>query len=161
MPEWYEGGIVSGMTDYARNKKATFNYEILERIEAGISLAGYEVKAVRNGKASLEGAYVTIRDGQAFLKNATISHYQEANTPDSYDPERERQLLLSKKEIIALEKKLNTAGLTVVPIRLYNTRGKIKLEIALVRGKKKADKRETIKARDTKRDIERTLKNQY
>ncbi|MAZ30257.1 SsrA-binding protein [bacterium] len=146
------------MADYARNKKATFNYEILERFEAGLVLHGFEVKAIRAGKVSLEGAYIILRDGEAYLKGATISHYQEANTPDSYDPERERKLLLNKKEIAKLEKELNTAGLTIVPIRLYNKNQKIKLEIALVRGKKKADKREAIKKRDTKRVLDRLLK---
>ena len=148
------------MTAYIRNKKATFNYEILERFEAGIVLAGYEVKAIRNGKASLVGAYVVLRDGEAYLKGATISFYQEANTPKTYNPERERKLLLSRKELSHLEKELNTAGLTIVPISLYNNRGKIKLEIALVRGKKKADKREALKKRDTKRAIDRILKSQ-
>lgn len=146
------------MADYVRNKKATFNYEILERVEAGIVLYGHEVKAVRTGRASLVGSYVVLRNHELFLKGATISFYQEANTPDSYNPERERKLLLSKKEITALEKKLNTAGLTIVPIKLYNKQSNVKLEIALVRGKKKADKRETIKKRDVKRDIDRLLK---
>jgi len=148
------------MADLARNKKATFNYEILERFEAGMVLYGYEVKAIRVGKVSLEGAYVIIRNSELYLKGATISYYQEANTPDTYNPERERKLLLSKKEIAQLEKQLNTAGLTIVPIKLYNNNQNIKLEIALVRGKKKADKRETIKARDTKRDLDRLLKQQ-
>lgn len=148
------------MADLARNKKATFNYEILERFEAGLVLHGYEVKAIRSGRVSLEGSYIIVRDSELFLKGATISYYQEANTPDSYNPERERKLLLSKKEIAGLEKQLNTAGLTIVPIKLYNNKSNIKLEIALVRGKKKADKRETIKERDTKRDLDRLLKNQ-
>lgn len=148
------------MADYARNKNATYNYEVLEEFEAGIMLAGHEVKAVRTGRVSLAGAYVTLRDNEAFLKGTTISHYQEANTPDSYDPERERKLLLSKKELQKLTKELNTAGLTIIPISLYNKGSKIKLKVALARGKKKADKREAIKARDTKRDLDRYLKNQ-
>lgn len=148
------------MPTYIRNKKATFNYEILERLEAGVVLFGYEVKAVRSNKASLVGAYVILKDGEAFLKGATISFYQEANTPDSYNPERTRKLLLSKKELAKLEKELNTAGLTIVPISWYSKGSKVKLEIALVRGKKKADKRETLKKRDTKRAIDRILKTQ-
>lgn len=148
------------MTTYIRNKKATFNYEILEKFEAGIVLFGYEVKAIRTGKASLVGAYIVLREGEAFLKGATISFYQEANTPESYNPERERKLLLNKKELAKIEKELNTAGLTVVPLSLYNEKSKIKLEIALVRGKKKVDKRETLKKRDVKRDIDRILKTQ-
>jgi len=142
------------------NKKATFNYEILERYEAGMVLFGYEAKALRVGKAHLTGAYVTLRDGELWLKNAHIAHYQEANMPKDYNPERERKLLLKRKEIQELQKSLNTAGLTIVPIKWYNKKRKIKLVIALVRGKKKVDKRESIKARDVKRDIDRTLKMQ-
>ena len=142
------------------NKKATFNYEILKRYEAGVVLNGFEVKALRNNQAHLTGAYVVMREGRPYLKGAHISPYQIANTPDDYNPERERALLLSKKELTEIEKSLNTAGLTVVPIKWYNKKRHIKLEIALVRGKKKADKRESIKARDVKRDIDRTLKSQ-
>lgn len=142
------------------NKKATFNYEVLERYEAGVVLSGYEVKALRAGLANLHGAYVTVRDGAVYLRNAHISYYQEANTPGDYEPERERTLLLSKKELAELQKQLNTAGLTIVPLKWHNNKRKIKLEIALVRGKKKADKRQSIKARDVKRDIARTLKEQ-
>ena len=148
------------MSAYIRNKKATFNYEILETFEAGVVLHGFEVKAIRSGKASLVGAYIIFKEDGAYLKGATVSYYQEANTPQHYDPERERKLLLSKKELAKLQKELNTAGLTVVPISLYNKKSKIKLEIALVRGKKKADKRETLKQRDSKRAIDRILKNQ-
>ncbi len=148
------------MSDMIVNKKATFNYEILERYEAGVVLTGSEVKALRNNLAHLAGAYVVMRDGRPYLKGAHISPYQVANTEPDYNPERERALLLSKKELAELDKSLNTAGLTVVPIKWYNKKRKIKLEIALVRGKKKADKRESIKARDVKRDIDRTLKNQ-
>lgn len=148
------------MASYIRNKKATFDYEILEKFEAGVVLHGYEVKAIRTGKASLVGAYVIFKEDGAYLKGATVSYYQEANTPDSYNPERDRKLLLSRKELAKLNKELNTAGLTVVPISLYNKKSKIKLEIALVRGKKKEDKRETLKKRDTKRAIDRILKNQ-
>ncbi len=148
------------MNDMIINKKATFNYEILERYEAGVVLTGAEVKALRNNLAHLTGAYVVMREGRPYLKGAHISPYQVANTDPSYNPERERALLLSKKELAEIEKSLNTAGLTVVPIKWYNKKRKIKLEIALVRGKKKADKRESIKARDVKRDIERTLKSQ-
>ncbi len=148
------------MTTYIRNKKATFDYEILERFEAGLVLHGYEVKAIRSGNVSLNGAYIILKDDAAYLKGATVSYYQEANTPTSYNPERERKLLLSKKELTKLQKELNTAGLTIVPISLYNKKSKIKLEIALVRGKKKGDKRETLKKRDSKRAVDRLLKQQ-
>lgn len=143
-----------------RNKKATFNYELLDTFEAGVVLYGYEVKALRTGKAQLDGAYIIVSDGEAFLKNAHISAFQEANTPATYQPDRERKLLLNKKELAKITRELNTAGLTVVPLKWYNKGGKLKLAIALARGKKKADKRETLKQRAVKRDIDRTLKNQ-
>lgn len=142
------------------NKKATFNYEILERFEAGAVLFGHEVKALRKGMAELSGAYVILTETGATLKNARISAYQEANAPKGYEPRRERALLLNKKELTKLKKELNTAGLTIVPLKWYTDKRTIKLSIALVRGKKKADKRESLKARDTKREIERTLKSQ-
>ncbi len=147
------------MTTYIQNKKATFNYEILERFEAGVSLYGHEVKAVRSGMGNLAGAYVIIRGGEVFLVGAHLTPYQAKNVPESYDPERARKLLLSRAEITKLEKQLNTAGLTIVPIKWYSNKGKIKLEIALVRGKKKADKREAIKERDAKRDLDRLRKS--
>lgn len=149
------------MGSYIRNKKATFNYQLLETLEAGVVLSGYEVKAVRNGMGSLQGAFIIIRGCEAFLVKATISPYQVANTPKNYDPERPRKLLLARKELNYLERQLNTAGLTIIPISLYNKKSTVKLEIALVRGKKKADKRESLKARDTKREIHRTLKAQF
>ncbi len=148
------------MTTYVNNKKVRFNYEILETFEAGLVLFGYEAKAVRKGKASLQGAHIIVRGREAYLVSATISHYQEKNTPTDYEPERPRKLLLSRKELDVLEVKEAQRGLTVVPLRLYNAGRNIKLEIAVARGKKKHDKRESLKARDTKRDIERTLKNQ-
>ncbi len=148
------------MTTLSKNKNATFNYEILETFEAGISLLGTEVKAIRAGKVSLAGSYITLKEAKATLVGAHITPYQEKNTAISYKPERPRQLFLKKHVLARLHRHLNTAGLTIVPLRLYNTRGKIKIEIALVRGKKKADKRQVIEARDTKRSIERTLKRQ-
>lgn len=148
------------MNAYITNKKATFNYEILETIEAGIVLSGAEVKAIRNGMGNLQGAFIILRGGEAFLVKATVSPFQVANTPKGYDPEQPRKLLLSRKEFQKLERELHTAGLTIVPLSLYNKKSKIKLAIALVRGKKKADKRESIKQRDTKREIQRTLKGQ-
>ena len=148
------------MSNYIQNRKARFDFEILETLEAGLVLYGHEVKSVRNGKGKLEGAYVIVRGKEAFLVGATITPYQAANTPKSYESDRPRKLLLSKKELAHLERQTETARLTAVPLRLYNLGRNIKLEVAIARGKKKADKRESIKARDTKRDIERTLKNQ-
>ena len=148
------------MSTYIANKKAHFNFEILEEFEAGIVLYGHEAKSVRAGKGKLEGGHVLVRGGEAYVVGISISPYQEANTPKGYDPERVRKLLLSQKEIAHLEEKGEQAGLTVVPLKLYNNGRKIKLEIALARGKKKTDKRETIKKRETKREIDRILKGQ-
>ena len=148
------------MTAYIQNKKAHFNFEILKRYEAGLVLSGHEVKSIRAGKGNLKGAHVLVRGGEAFLVGASITEYQPANTPRSYEPERTRKLLLSKKELLEIENQTEKAGLTAIPIKLYNTGSKIKLEIAVARGKRKHDKRETLKARDSKRDIERTLKSQ-
>ncbi len=148
------------MSDYITNKKATFDYEILDRYEVGVILHGYEVKAVRAGKASLNGAYVIIRGGEAYLVNASIGPYQVPNTPKNYEPDRARKLLLSKKELAILERGSEQEGLTIVAIKWYNKKRYLKLEIGLARGKKKADKRETLKARDNKREIDRILKSQ-
>ena len=148
------------MTTYTRNKKATFDFELLETFEAGVILLGTEVKALRAGKASLNGAYVVIRGGEAYLLGASISAFQIANAPKKYDPERTRKLLLGKKELAELNRYGEQQGLTIVPIKWYNKSRHIKLEIALARGKKKADKREKLKEQTSKRDIERILKNQ-
>ena len=149
------------MSAYIQNRRATFDFEILKTYEAGLVLHGYEVKAIRAGKGSLKGAHVLVRGGEALLIGASINPYQPANTPKNYDPERNRTLLLSKKEIDEIDQKTNAERLTAIPIKLYNSGRKIKLEIAVARGMKKTDKRENIKERETKRDIERTLKNQY
>ncbi|MEO5635166.1 MAG: SsrA-binding protein SmpB [Candidatus Paceibacterota bacterium] len=145
------------MGSYAENRKARFDYEILEKYEAGIELEGTEVKSVRAGRMSLEGSFVIIRGGEAYLINSNIPPYQVKNAPADYDPLRNRKLLLTKKEIMELsgnEKK----ALTIVPISVYNKNRKIKLEIALVKGKKKFDKRETLKKRDTDREIRRDMR---
>jgi len=146
------------MSTYVKNKKAGFDYEILEDFEAGISLAGFEVKAIKSGLCSLEGSYIIVRGGEAFLTGAHIPPYQPANTPKDYEPERPRKLLLSKKEIGVLADAEKSKGLTIVPISMYNKSSKIKIKIGIGRGKKKYDKRETIKRRDTERDIKRELK---
>lgn len=147
------------MSKVVQNKKVFFNYEIIETYQAGISLLGLEVKSLKKGQGSLEGAYVILRGGEAFLVGATIPPYQVGNTPEDYDPMRTRKLLLSKKELKELEKQSQVKGLTIVPISVYNKEKLVKLEIGIGRGKKTIDKRETIKKRETKRDIERTLKN--
>lgn len=146
------------MAAFVENRKVRFDFELLEHFEAGLVLAGYEVKSIKLGRAKLEGAYVIIRGGEAYLVEASIAPYQSANMPKEYDPMTPRKLLLSKKELLRLERETDEKGLTIVPIRLYNKRRTLKLEIALAKGKKKADKRESIKERDTKRDIERLMK---
>ena len=148
------------MADLVQNKKAHFDFEFLEVFEAGAILFGHEVKALRAGKASLNGAYVVIRGGEAYLVNASISPYQVANTPKGYDPERARKLLLTKKQLTELEQGSEKQGLTIVAVKWYNNNRHLKLQIALARGKKKADKRETLKERDSKRDIDRIMKSQ-
>lgn len=140
------------------HRRATFDFDILETFEAGISLLGTEVKSIRNGQGKLEGGHVIVRGNEAFLIGASIPPYQKANAPQDYDAERPRKLLLTQKEIRHLEEKSEKQGLTVVPIKLYNKKHNLKLEIGVARGKKKTDKRQSIKERDTKRDIERELK---
>lgn len=140
------------------HKRATFDFEILETFEAGISLLGTEVKSIRNGQGKLEGGHVIVRGGEVFLVGASIPAYQKANMKKDYDPERPRKLLLTQKEIEILDIKSERQGLTIVPLKLYNKGHKLKLEIAIARGKKKHDKRESIKKRDTERDIERDVK---
>lgn len=141
-----------------QNKKAYFNYQILEKIEAGIELLGFEVKSLKKGQGSLEGSHVTVRGNEAFVIKMQILPYQVANTPNDYDFLRNRRLLLTKKEIEILGKIEGQKGLTIVPLSLYNKGKKIKVEIAVVRGKKKYDKRQTVKKRDAELDIRRELK---
>lgn len=143
------------MPTLLHNQKAGFNYEILERFQAGIEIAGHEVKSLREKLGTLDGAYVTIRGGEAYIINMFIPPYQVSNTPEDYDPRRNRRLLLTKKEILQLSEVEHHAGLTIVPISVYNKKRWIKVEIAIVRGKKQFDKRETIKKRDTEREIRR------
>lgn len=140
------------------NKRATFDYDLLEKFEAGIRLLGSEVKSVRAGHMSLRGAFVTLHGDQAMLTNATVPPWQPLNTPESYDPSRPRQLLLKKQEIDQLRRARQAQGLTIVPLRAYNNHGKIKLEIALAKGKKKYGKKEQQRERDISRDVDRLLR---
>ena len=146
------------MANYTENRKARFDYEILEKYEAGIELLGAEVKSVRGGRMSLEGAFVVVRGGEVFLINANVPPYQVNNTAKDYDPLRNKKLLLTKKEIVILAGSEKNKSLTIVPISVYNKGRKIKIEIALAKGKKKHDKRESIKKRDTDREIRRQIK---
>jgi SsrA-binding protein len=142
------------------NKKAGFDYEILERFEAGAELFGYEVKSLRNSQGKLEGAHIVVRGGEAYLVGSSIPAFQSANAPKEFDPVRTRRLLLTRKELRTLIGLDSTKGLTLIPISWYTKGRLIKLEFASVRGKKKTDKRETIQKRDTDRDIERLMKGQ-
>lgn len=141
------------------NKKINVDYEVMESFEAGIELLGNEVKSLRASQGSLLGAHITVRGGEAFLIAMNIPPYQINNTPKEYDPKRNRRLLLSKKEIGELAGIESKKGLTIVPISMYSKGKKIKVNIAVVRGKKKFDKREDIKKRDTDRDIRREFKD--
>ena len=140
------------------NKKAGLKYEFLEEFEGGIELLGNEVKSVKSRHGSLDGAHVIIRGGEGYLVGAHIPAYQPANTSKNYDPYRTRKLLLTKKEITTLGTQEAARGLTIVPIAMYNKSRKIKISIAVARGKKKYDKRQAIKKRDTERDLGRSLK---
>ncbi len=140
------------------NKKVGFDYEILEKLNAGVELLGFEVKSLRGKSGSLDGAYVTIRGGEAYLIGMNIPPFQTGNTPQNYDPRRNRRLLLTKKEVGNLASVESKKGLTIVPISVYNSNRKIKVEIGVARGKKQFDKRETQKKRETDREIQRTLK---
>lgn len=146
------------MAIFAENRKARFNYELLEELEAGIELLGHEVRAVRTGKMTLEGTHATVRGGEVYLVGATISPYQPNNLPVGYEPTRNRRLLLTKKEIERLEDVEHSKGLTIVPISVYNKNRRIKVRIAIARGKKKFDKRASVRKRDDERDMMRELK---
>lgn len=142
-----------------KNKKATLKYAPLEHFAAGIELTGQEVKALRGKLGSLEGARVVVRGGEAFITGMTIPPYQAANAPKDYDPERARRLLLTKKELAELAGSESRKGLTIVPLEVYTSRGLVKVRVAIVRGKGKADHREDLKKRDAERETGRVLKN--
>lgn len=141
------------------NSKASFNYDILEKFEAGIELFGFEVKSIRNKHGKLDGSYVKFKNNEMFISGADIPPYQASNTPESYDRVRSRKLIMSKAEILKLKQKVENDKLTLIPLALYNKGKVLKCEIALARGKKRYDKREAIKRRETDIEIRRTLKN--
>jgi SsrA-binding protein len=146
------------MSDYAYNRQAAYEYEFLEKFEAGLVLVGHEVKAIRAGRITLQGGYVVIRGTEAYLLNASIAPYQAKNTPAGYEPTHSRKLLLHKSEINSLIGQTKQKGLTLVPLRVYNKSGKIKLEFVLARGKKEFDKREKLKKREFQREKQRLLR---
>ncbi len=142
------------MKVFAENKRAFFDYKILEKYEAGIKLYGFEVKGVKTGHLNLSGSYVAVKNGEVFLLNAHISPYQPKNTPASYESDRTRKLLLKKSEIKGLVGK--SKGLTLAPLRVYTKdRGKLKLEFALARPRKKYDKRELSRKREAMKEMRR------
>ena len=138
------------------NRKAKFNYQIFETYEAGIVLTGTEIKSIRNGKANLKDSYAIIKNGECFLLNMHIAPYEQGNL-FNHEETRTRKLLLHKKEILKLSDKIKLEGFTLIPIKLYITRGKAKILLGVAKGKKKYDKRESIK----KRDIERSLAKNF
>jgi SsrA-binding protein len=148
-----------GTKTVADNRQARYLYEILETYEAGIELKGTEVKSVRQGKSNLRDGYATIRDEEVWLNNVHISPHDTASQVFNHDPRRSRKLLLHKDEIRRLIGKVEQKGLTLIPLRLYLKGGRVKVAIALARGKKVYDKREDLKRKQEKREIERALKS--
>ena len=145
----------------AVNKKAFANFELLERLEAGMELLGSEVKSLRSGQADLSGSYARIAEGQCWLVGAKIAAYQQAGLLN-HDPDRKRKLLLHRQEIRRLTTKLDQRGFTLVPLRIYfNDRGFAKVELALARGKRKYDKRQAITEREQKKDIDRGMRKYH
>jgi SsrA-binding protein len=142
----------------AENRRARHDYELLDRYEAGLVLTGTEVKSLRQGRASVAQAYAEVRDGEAWLVNASIATYDPGNIAN-HEPERPRKLLLHKREIASLIGKVQERGFTLVPTRLYFKDGRAKVELALARGKERHDKRRDIARRDADRQIERALKS--
>lgn len=141
-----------------RNKKAFFEYEILERFVAGIQLVGTEIKSIRNGKASIVEAYCRFVQNELYVVNMNISEYDFGNI-NNHEARRDRKLLLQKRELQKLEKKIKESGLSIIPLKMFITdKGFCKLEIGLGKGKKAYDKRESLKQKDAKRDIDRAMK---
>ena len=140
-------------------KKAKLRYAVLETFQAGLELSGAEVKALRNKQGKLDGSRVVIRGGEAYIVGMSIPPYQQGNTPAGYNPERNRRLLLKKGEIEELLAGEERKGLTVVPLEVYNAGRYIKARVAIVRGKNKSDKREDLKLKDAKREMDRALKS--
>lgn len=142
----------------AQNRKARHDYEIIETYEAGLVLKGTEIKSIRKGKMNIQDAYVSIYQGEAWLKNAHVSEYDHGNI-FNHDPLRDRKLLLHKAEIIKMSQQVKLMGMTLIPLKVYLVRGRAKLLFGLARGKNKYDKRHALKEQQAKRDIDRALKN--
>lgn len=145
----------------SQNKKAYHDYFIEETYEAGIELKGTEIKSIRKGSANLKDSYIRIKNGEAFVEGMHIAPYEQGNI-FNHDPLRTRKLLLHRKQITKLEREIKEAGMTLVPTKLYfGNSSKVKLEVAVAKGKKLYDKRQDLKAKDAKRDIEKALKDMY
>ncbi|MBQ9181784.1 MAG: SsrA-binding protein SmpB [Bacilli bacterium] len=140
------------------NRKARFDYEIIEEYEAGIVLKGTEIKSIKNGKANLKDSYAVIKKGEIFLLNMHISHYEQGNI-FNHDETRTRKLLMHKKEILKLNDKISMLGFTLVPLKLYFKGNKAKILLGLAKGKKVFDKRESLKKKDMEREIQKNFKN--
>lgn len=141
-----------------KNRKAFHDYEILETLESGVVLFGHEVKSLKNGQGNFTGSFISLSNGEAWLKNFHVSLYEKATTVEP-DPDRPKKLLLHKKELAMLEKNLKTKGNTIIPLACGLHKGKIKFEIALVRGKKNYDKRESLKQKDQDRRVRAAIKD--
>ena len=139
------------------NRKAKYNYQVLDKIEAGIVLTGTEIKSIRSGKANIKDSYATVKNGEAFLINMHISSYENGNI-FNHDETRTRKLLLHKNEIYKLNDKIRLEGFTLIPLKIYLNRGKAKVLIGVCKGKKNYDKREDIKKRDIDRELRAKLK---
>ena len=150
--------MAEGIKLIARNKKARFNYDLGDRYEAGMVLTGSEVKSLRMGKANLTDSYARFKNGEVWLISCHISPYPFASY-DNHDPERPRKLLLHKREINKLSGKIQEQGMSLIPLSLYFKRGRAKVELALAKGKKIHDKRQTIKKRDQQREIARAMRH--
>lgn len=147
------------MPTLVSNRKAFYSYSIEDTFEAGLVLSGHEVKSLRSGQASLAGAFITIRSGEAYLRNAYIGKYKQASNLEGHDESRDRKLLLHKNEILRLSSRLNEKGTTLVPLEIYTHKKLIKLKLAVATGKKQYDKRESIKKKETKRQTDRAIRH--
>jgi SsrA-binding protein len=153
-----EKPAAAALRPIASNRRARFEYEILDTFEAGVALRGPEVKSLREGRANLNGAFAIVRRGEVWLIGCQIAHYAQASRENT-DPLRERKLLLHKSEIARMEGKISERGFTLVPLALYFKDGRAKVELAIARGKKTHDKRESIKQREDQRAVDRALSN--
>lgn len=145
----------------ARNRKASHNYELLDRYEAGLVLSGSEIKSIRGNRINIADGFVQTRDGEVWLMGVHITPYEQASRFENLDPLRPRKLLLHKKEIAKIVSQIRESGMTAIPTQIYLKRGLAKVEIALAKGKRQYDKREAIAKRDAERDVRRAMKDRY